>query len=281
MQRIFFPGSEWLYIKLYTNEINTNSIIISIAISIAENFKISSLIKQWFYIRYSDPENHIRLRIQLFNESDMYKVLSFINNVLNHSLKNTIIWKIQIDTYDREIERYGENRIDISEMIFCLESKFIPMVLSYKDENLLLYTSILITDKYLDCFKLDLSRKLEFMSSLSNLFNNEFNVQSKNVNKICLEYKHVVEKLLEDNLFSRNWGSINLELNRLVCLVNQLLLKNNVLYLDNSFINSHIHMLNNRLFTKDNRLYELIIYNIMCKYYSSKIVRDSNSVVLI
>ena len=53
----------------------------------------------------------------------------------NHLLEQDVIWKIQTETYQREIERYGENTIENSETLFWHDSELILKYLDLKDNK--------------------------------------------------------------------------------------------------------------------------------------------------
>lgn len=277
MRRQFFPGSEWLYIKLYTNEINSNSIIIKIAEAIESDAKTAEYIKQWFYIRYADPETHIRIRILQTDKADLFRTLSFIYNSIEYEIRNSIIWKVQLDTYTRELERYGEENIELSENIFCLESCVIPKLLKLEDENLLLYASIWCIDKYLDILNFDLKDKINILQHMSESFNNEFHVHSKSINCICQNYKQSVEKVIENIGFNGCRESLKPFLDNFIALQTEHLQTIRTYNITNDAVSGHIHMLNNRLFISDNRKYELVIYNLLFKYYKSREIRNKIS----
>ncbi|KLL30096.1 lantibiotic dehydratase [Streptococcus agalactiae] len=81
-----------------------------------------------FYIRYTDPKFHIRLRIRTQN---LYKSFEKIQEIFQLCIQNKLISNIDISTYDREIERYGGlERIPLVEEIFCLDTEIVINSLS-------------------------------------------------------------------------------------------------------------------------------------------------------
>jgi thiopeptide-type bacteriocin biosynthesis protein len=84
--------------------------------------KQNQLVSHWFFIRYSDPDFHLRIRFYLPDIHNIDKVISQIHKSLQNYFQIGLIRKIQYDTYNREIERYGENTMDLSEQIFCADS---------------------------------------------------------------------------------------------------------------------------------------------------------------
>ena len=63
--RSFYPGDKWLYYKLYGGVKSCDFILPIYILPMMNRLKRMHLISKWFYIRYSDPDFHIRLRIEL------------------------------------------------------------------------------------------------------------------------------------------------------------------------------------------------------------------------
>ena len=113
--RILELGDEgWIYIKVYGLGTRTNEFLTK---------SIPRLIKEldcekWFFIRYSDPCEHIRFRIKFQNEDTAYTKLKGIMEWIHILKKRGMVEKVIFDTYKREINRYGgEQLIDYAETI--------------------------------------------------------------------------------------------------------------------------------------------------------------------
>jgi hypothetical protein len=57
-----WPGSEWLYIKLFTGPATADQVLRRIA-SVLTWALTAGGDDQWFFLRYGDPDWHLRLRI--------------------------------------------------------------------------------------------------------------------------------------------------------------------------------------------------------------------------
>jgi len=65
MVRKFIPGTEWLYLKIYTG-VKTSDVLLEEAIlPLVTCFLNNNLINKWFFIRYNDPKPHLRIRFEL------------------------------------------------------------------------------------------------------------------------------------------------------------------------------------------------------------------------
>ena len=67
VKRSFIIGSEWVYYKIYTGPKTADSILVDFIKPIVDQLLKDGIIKMWFFIRYADPEFHLRVRFQITN----------------------------------------------------------------------------------------------------------------------------------------------------------------------------------------------------------------------
>ena len=60
--RRFPPGSAWLYLKLYTGTATADVLLSEVLGPLAREAIADRLADRWFFIRYDDPEHHLRVR---------------------------------------------------------------------------------------------------------------------------------------------------------------------------------------------------------------------------
>lgn len=115
------PGKgEWIFYKIYGVGKRQKEFMQTI-FEVLENYVSKREIKKYFFIRYSDPEFHFRLRVQFLGEQG--EVMEELNNMFYDLEEKKIISRIVVDTYQREIERYGgELTITCAEEFFSRES---------------------------------------------------------------------------------------------------------------------------------------------------------------
>jgi len=78
---------------------------------------------RWFFIRYADPGWHLRLRIHGAPDRLLHETLPLLTRVLAPLLETGQLWRVQLDTYEREVERYGgEAGIGLAERVFHADS---------------------------------------------------------------------------------------------------------------------------------------------------------------
>ena len=161
--RIFIPGSEWIYFKLYTGTKTADAILKNDLHSFCREMINSGIIDKWFFIRYTDPDFHIRLRLHLNEVRDFSCIFNRFFVALQPLVKAGFMWNIQCDTYQREMERYGRNTISMIEDIFCIDSEYIIRLLQLLNNDnfdLMRWKSALVLiDSFLIAFSFDLSQR--------------------------------------------------------------------------------------------------------------------------
>ena len=266
----FIPGKDWLYYRIYTGMKVADDILIHKIRPLADSFREQKLISEWFFIRYNDPDFHIRLRLKIDSIDDIGKIMSLLNTCFKDDVESGIIWKIELGTYERELERYGYALIDKAEQLFYYDSELVTDILHYNSEenNIPLWMLIsCTTHQYLNTFEFEDEEKLIILERLSTQFNEEFYVD-KNVKKqIDRKFRDnqgflssIIEnpdakfqKIIEENF--KNIGTVFSELKPK----------------KEELINSIIHMHINRYIRANARAHELLIYNILHKFYKEKV----------
>jgi thiopeptide-type bacteriocin biosynthesis protein len=166
------PGDEnWLYYKLYGCSKRQNELLVTIFDEL-ERMSSESLVNKYFFIRYADPEFHIRLRIQA-NDEKAPSLFTRMNNWLNIIQNDGLISKTVIDTYQREIERYGgSDLIKQAEEYFCCDSKLVmKLIKMQRYEGLSLsfdYIGMSFIVTVLEAFGLSLDEQQSVLDSISN-----------------------------------------------------------------------------------------------------------------
>lgn len=292
IERVFPLGSRWIYYKIYSGTSSSDIILSKVILPTLDFCKKNDLTVQWFFIRYGDPEDHIRLRIELKSIDFLQKVLRQFNKMSHPYIENKIIMKAQTDVYIREIERYGNNTIELSENIFYYDSSSFVKFLGEFIENpnveeyRWLY-AVKSIDTFLNGFQIDLNDKYLLLERFKNSFSYEFNVDKEMRNSIQRKYRERRDKMIsilenEDNRISDE--NLNKIIELITCkdkflkqVYKKILdIKNkNELKLNfGSFVMSHVHVMINRIFKSEQRLCELVVYYLMYNHYKSLIARN-------
>jgi len=105
--RVRAPGGDWLYAKLYGGSATLDHILTGAVAEVVRDATSSGAARSWFFLRYSDPDHHLRLRFHGHPERLRDEVFPRLSDAVQLLLCGGEIWKCQFDTYEREIERYG------------------------------------------------------------------------------------------------------------------------------------------------------------------------------
>jgi len=285
MQRDFCLGSEWLYYKIYTGVKTSDYILLEKLKPVILKLEKKNIIQKWFFIRYKDPDEHLRIRFLVKKTANLNIVIQSLYFVLNKLLKQNLIWKIQTDTYKREIERYGKNTISDSEYLFWKDSKMILKYLKLKSsfikqETPLLF-SFLAINSFLDSFHLSNQEKLEMMDELQNSFKIEFETDTLQKKDLSKSYRIIypqIQELLSD-IPNNNYTDIYNLVNKKTDKTNKksIQIKAKIEISLQNFLASHIHMMINRQYTSKQRMYELIIYDHLFRFYKSVNYKQTNA----
>jgi len=286
IKRNFIIGDEWLYYKIYTGVKTSDKILISSIKPLINQLINNNLIDSWFFIRYADPDFHLRIRFHCLNIDNLGKIIKYFLEYIDQFIESDVIWKVQVDTYKRELERYGEKNIFLSEQFFYCESLLLLETLSFfsgiNGSQNKFYFVIKLIDLYIDCFMYDIQNKLDLFETLKESYNNEFNM-NKNLKiqidqKYRLFYKDIESALssCKDKTDSNILTSIELHKIRITPIIDEINNKRVKGILDvnaDHLLKSYIHMAFNRFFNSNQRFHELIIYNLLYRYYKSMIAR--------
>ncbi|WP_172954181.1 lantibiotic dehydratase [Pedobacter ginsengisoli] len=118
----FFPGEEWLYFKIYAHPETVNLLLSKDSLyRILQRFRKRNAIYCWFFVRYADPDHHLRLRMRT-NALFASEIAAAINRMIKRLFKNGLIADFIIASYQPELERYGFAGMEKVEGIFELSS---------------------------------------------------------------------------------------------------------------------------------------------------------------
>ena len=260
-RKTFEPGSQWMYFKIYCSAGFSDKILMEVVKPSIDHLLKVKVIRNAFFIRYTDPHYHIRFRLQLYEnyEQDAYaKALDYFYKRIRPFSEGGILWNIQLDTYQRETERYGEESIEATEEAFFYDSRLFLRCLWHEvfqgNEETRFLAAIKNLDKWLSLFRLPLEEKVSFCEAMGKQFAKEFGRQTKlYIDSKYRELSHVLNTFFESLIFDSEFAERDGQLLKLS--------------LPQKNLSSYIHMSMNRWFVTEQRLMEYMCYVFAKNFY--------------
>ncbi|MNJ95296.1 hypothetical protein D3C87_130060 [compost metagenome] len=250
-ERDYLPLQEWLYLDIFVHPLFGDKILLEPITELLNSHK--PIIKKWFFIRYNEHGEHLRLRIKAEPES-LIEILASFNNLIQHFFNEGIVQDIKICTYRRELERYDFVGMDNVESHFSLGSTLVLSLLNFNITDIEKYQHCLrIMIKVQNSMVIGNKRFVEWTGFIKNSLENEHKMEPATFKAL--------NKFIKDNL-----TGITEELsegeNEFVTSLIELLQRSNQRRQAPLFTDlMHMHI--NRLFSEHQRTHELICYNML------------------
>lgn len=247
--RSYPPGSEWFYLKLYTGPKTADKLLSEKIRPFVQLLKEKGLIQKWFFIRYGDPDFHLRLRFYHSTDRDFYKtIMALFHTYFKGELATGSIHELQIAHYQPEYGRYPDMEEAVN--LFMQDSELVLERLESDAEVYRLGTSLARIHLYLS--GLMLSEKISFCQRHRDAFLQEFGIELKSkLNALYRQHFALVKKTL-DAVPPKKFSLSKPEA-----------------------LPSYIHMHVNRNFISEARKYEMLLYHFLYRYYDSILAREN------
>lgn len=123
IRRSFPPGSEWLYAKVYAPPSVIDEILRDVVLPVQARSVALGTTDRWHFVRYGDPDGHLRVRFHGPPVPLHEFVLPALRAGLDPFMADRRVWRFQLDTYEREVGRYGGPHGSlVAEQIFSIDS---------------------------------------------------------------------------------------------------------------------------------------------------------------
>jgi thiopeptide-type bacteriocin biosynthesis protein len=288
--RSFPPGSEWLYAKLYTGAATADQVLGAVVRPVTKLALRSGAADGWFFVRYGDPDWHVRLRFHGEPARLWGEVWPALRAAVAPFLDDSLVWRLQLDTYEREVERYGGAQgIVLAEQLFEADSEAALEVVGLYPEDargdvrwrLALYGM----DRLLTDLPLDPDQRREVLWKVRASFAAEFRADvnlRRQLGDRFRKERPTLERLLapdggdpEDVLApgravlrqrSQRWAAVLLSLRESAAAgrLSQPLTE---------LATSYLHMHANRLLRSAQRPQEVVLYDFLARLYESQTAR--------
>lgn len=252
-KRTFLPLQDWLYFEIYCAPGKSDEIILLLEQTVK---KAHPFVEKWFFIRYNENGNHIRFRSQVKKDFRLY-FLDTLYSILDPKISSGIISNISLNTYNRELERYGTAGMDAVEQHFYLDSNIVVKLLQSGADDVY---------KYAHCLRLFLllkdqgpiasKRWIQWMNHIRQLFEREHQLgtaQFRKVHQYFKEHKDFLLGTLDDIHQSEIDFSLSVQSLFYTCPERR----------QAPMLTDLMHMHINRLFASHQRSHELIIFSLL------------------
>lgn len=152
-ERKRFPGEDWAYLKLYAAPKQHEALIAGPLHEVVQALQEQDVIDRWFFLRYADPEPHLRLRFHTKEGADIQAIHATVLPWSAHLARHGQIQRSTLDTYEREVERYGgPDAIDMLEQVFTTDSAVVSTIVTAQYTHRLMLPPLAVAVFTLDQF---------------------------------------------------------------------------------------------------------------------------------
>lgn len=281
--RKFPPGSEWCLLKLYAGPSSVDRILRTLRPFI-ESVVAAGTADRWFFLRASDPSSHLRLCFHGNPTTLRIELQEPIQEVAADLLRSGTLWRIQLDTYEREFEKYGGIAgMALAEVVFDADSRAVlPVIDAYHgstETSPRWFLTLRSIDQLLSDFGLDTSARFKFVSmrlqekSCREIYTVDFK------QRLGVRYRKdgpIVDQLLALSLpqagqLSEGLLALRQRSERLRQLVTELSAPE--MKLLPSFVLTHI----SRMLQSDHERQQVVMYDYLRRHYGSVLSRGSDA----
>ncbi|MEM9554027.1 MAG: lantibiotic dehydratase [Acidobacteriota bacterium] len=289
-RRSFLPGSEWLYAKLFTGAATADETLTGVVGPLTHRLQASGAVDRWFFLRYNESGWHLRLRLHGDPRRLAGEALPALQQAVAPLLDDGRLRRLQLDTYERELERYGAgDGIRLAERVFHHDSEAVLALLehfqgdAHADSRWLLAARGI--DRLLaDCGD-DLEARAERLEPMKTAFANELG--GPGLRKVLADRLRSHRRRLEEALetvydaahpLAPGFRALEARSRALAPVLDAARRARDDGRLGVSwqqFVASIVHMFTNRLLRAEGRAHEMVLYDFIEQTLRSRIARET------
>jgi len=283
-ERTFVPGDAWCYFKFYLGAHACEKVVAERLGPLMHQLRDEGLVEELFFLRLTDPDYHLRLRVRPREASCLGEIITRINVFFQPEVKSGVIWKVQLDTYQRELERYGNWLAVPSEALFDIDSRAVldikGLVVADSANDRAWLLSLRMCADYIRKFCHDKEEMRAFLIERRSAYGSVFNtnkLQKRDMTQRYLNYRADVEAALikdrypfeqEDALRAR-LAAFRAELDSwYASTLNEAGFERR-----SDLLASYIHMSVLRFVSSKNKLHEHVIYFMLERFFMRHVLR--------
>jgi thiopeptide-type bacteriocin biosynthesis protein len=285
----FAPGSEWVYTKLYGRPSSLDHVIRTVVPEVVEPLRRAGALRRWFFVRFADPDWHLRLRLCGTSREIWSLAIPLLEGATRPLLEEGSVHRLEFATYEPEVDRYGgPEGLLLAERVFHADSEAVVEILrgavrgdGHPDARWQLVACGM--HRLLDDFEVPLRERRGLVDALRAGLLDELGGDAALERQLGLKFRAwraELERLLcgegaADHLApgiealrarSREIGPIAREL-RALDRAGRLETP------PDAWIKSALHMFANRVFRSTARAQELVIHDLLSRFYRSRTAR--------
>lgn len=293
VRRSFPVGSEWLYAKLYTGTATLDRVLCDCIRPLVDALLAAGAADGWFFVRYGDPDWHLRLRLHGAPGRLGTEVLPALERAVSPLCADGRVWRVQLDQYEREVERYGgDEGMVLAERVFQADSEAALAIVETLDgdagADARWRLALLGIDRLLDDLGLDFEARRAEMRGAREEFSREHRVDAAVRRRLGRKFsaeRAALEALLDPERTESTGLAPGVAIYRarsaaLAPIVRDLHRAEESGRLGvpvRTLAGCFIHMHANRLLRSEARAQELALYDFLARLYDGQVARRKGS----
>ncbi|HBI1770653.1 TPA: lantibiotic dehydratase [Enterococcus faecalis] len=188
----FAPFENWIFYKIYCSNENQEEVITFVNYFI-EELSTEASIDISYFMRYSDPLPHIRLRIKA-DKQYLFEIAERFNRFISPLQHSKLVSKYIIATYYPENERYGgQELMPLAEHLFQIDSQVVVKLMANDQQK----------------EKIGVVSVLHYLNSFGIAFENQIKLLEASVGKenFSVEFKDIKNEYISSIDSYNNWYS--------------------------------------------------------------------------
>lgn len=276
VRRVFAPGSEWTYVKLYAGSATADRLLHEAVAPLARQLVAAGAADRWFFLRYEDPGFHLRVRFH----GDAGAIRAELDPLVARLLDAGLVHDAAHSTYRREVERYGgPEGIELAEAVFHADSEAVVDLLHLfapgaAGLDARWRIGFLGTERLLQDLGLDPGARAALCRDMRDAFEREFQVGATTRKAVGARIRTELASL-EDLLAAPAGGDHPLAPGiavlddrsaRIATLATELAARRLTAPMEELAV-AFVHMWLNRLHRSENRLHEYVTYALLTRLH--------------
>lgn len=287
--RAWIPGSRWLYARIYAGTLTSDAVLAEVSVPLVAEARARGWLERWHFIRYIDRDWHLRVRLQVPSERSG-DLLSRLHEALEPWLADRRIWRLDLDTYQPEVERYGgDEGMLLAERLFEADSDaaagIVGLLSGDEGADARWRLALRGTHLLLEDLDIPLGRRPALLAAWRSYHAKIFRVDRAFETKLNQRFRELWPGL--DPLLAPDWDpehplapGFELLAARSAALqpvardLRALEAAGGLLHPIEVLASSYAHMAMNRLLRSDQNRQELVLYDILARLYRSQLARS-------